>query len=1424
MMFWRGALQSYILPLLSSLNKMYAIPNSVQPKLRFGVVVYTRSTVSPPVVTNSYFMPLEKMMKEWQDNPIEYGLGATNRASESGMAVLEGLVAAVEMCDILSSETLKQTRRAHSNTTTPPTAPPIFRIILIGSDPPGGPKTPMYNNNPELDDVTLDTLPAELIKRNIKITFVLPYDIPAFRELFGKMEDPQEDPWFKTSPNHVLLLSGFQRSAESPTQKRPVPSTPGDTNDPNKRSKVATSPAIPSKPPPQTAIPTQDQKLSADPPATIVETPQQRTNPTSLISQATAQQEYQRLLREGAQARINAIGSHTVATANMPPPATVSSPSKNIVETPSSRPVPSAGQNATGQALTSTDGAEQTNTANPAPVASSSVAMTKSASNPSHGQAAEAPINRPQSQPQNATFQSQQPPSVVREGHSRSQSTNLPPSHQGVLNQMASLTATPTMRDSPKVQSSPQPPGSTPMNHHRAASQAGSTSGTHPSPSINNNSSPKRGEGQPAMNPLLGGRPTGHNPASSAVLAHLETMSQTNSRLLQAQAQAQAAGAGLAMGSSAEAIAQQQKVFAGRMTQEGLMNPGLGNPQPLESSGTWHGILAFTLFDGAGVKREFRCHVTAKPGPGGAQRAPPFVVFPPNLPFSLDDFRIYDLQDFSKVIKSNGIPLCLFEPNPPPSKNPDDVKRNENVFTMLVREFINQKAGAAITFQVPAGPPGTGLFIFPPAPGNPRLLLGAAFLTQPIPPLSKLAHPMLMNQGIQRPPFGVQQTTSIDATMNPHMFNPNNAQALRNLIIQQQLFQRQGQPPSMQQAQAGQPFGGLGTLSGAGLGNVPGITVPPLMGQSINMQAQTQNRLLGGGMGMGTGVGLPDGAGGYPNAAGPSSINFAAALQRAQQMGSLNGIPGIGGNPAAMNLGMNLPGGMANFPGLQQGMNLGMGGVPNLPLAGLTPEFIRAMMPHGQPGMGGPATHDLRRPSWTPNSRLFAKSGYRVALLARNPDHLKSLSESIKSDGGEAAPFPIDSYTHESMPGVFSSIKSTWPDADIRAAVWNAGLGTWKSFLDVTEKDIRESLDINVVGAFAFARESILAFKDLDLNEKGKRGTLIFTGATASLRGNTNTSVIAAGKHGLRALSNSLAKEFGKQNIHVAHAIMDGVIRTGQSKSYFPEDKLNDPDAMLSPDSIANAYLYLTDQDRSAMTWELDLRPAHEKCRLFAKSGYRVALLARGADSLKSLADSIKAEGGEAAPFPIQTYNQANLKPVFESIKQTWPDSEIRVTVWNAGAGIFKRFLDTTEEDIQLSVNTNIVGAFAFARESISTFQSNELNDIGKRGTLIFTGATASIRGNVTTSAFAAGKHGLRALSQSLAKEFGKENIHVAHAIIDGGILTDLTKKSFLADKVDDLDARLTPEGIANAYLFLTNQERSTFTWELDLRPAHEKW
>ncbi|TCD65041.1 hypothetical protein EIP91_003320 [Steccherinum ochraceum] len=236
--------------------------------------------------------------------------------------------------------------------------------------------------------------------------------------------------------------------------------------------------------------------------------------------------------------------------------------------------------------------------------------------------------------------------------------------------------------------------------------------------------------------------------------------------------------------------------------------------------------------------------------------------------------------------------------------------------------------------------------------------------------------------------------------------------------------------------------------------------------------------------------------------------------------------------------------------------------------------------------------------------------------------------------------------------------------------------------------------------------------------------------------------------------------------------------------------------------------------------------------RLFAKEGYRVALVARNPDHLKKLASEIKGAGGEVETFPVPSYSYSDVTANFQKIKDhKWSGSEkaeIRVAVFNAGAGVFKTFLQVTEDDLKIIEETNIKAPFAFSRQAILTFQDNAIDELGRRGTLIFTGATASLRGNTFTSAFAAGKFALRALSQSLSKEFGKQNIHVAHAIIDGGILTDTSVERQPADKQaayrTNEDARLNPDSIAKSYLYLANQDRSSWTWEIDLRPAHEKW
>ncbi|KAI0260339.1 NAD-P-binding protein [Gloeopeniophorella convolvens] len=228
--------------------------------------------------------------------------------------------------------------------------------------------------------------------------------------------------------------------------------------------------------------------------------------------------------------------------------------------------------------------------------------------------------------------------------------------------------------------------------------------------------------------------------------------------------------------------------------------------------------------------------------------------------------------------------------------------------------------------------------------------------------------------------------------------------------------------------------------------------------------------------------------------------------------------------------------------------------------------------------------------------------------------------------------------------------------------------------------------------------------------------------------------------------------------------------------------------------------------------------------RLFAQSGYDVALIARESDSLRKFAAELKTGDVDAAAFPVADYNYAEVSAAFDAARAHWPNGAIRVALFNAGFALWKPFLETTPEEVTRVVDTNISAAFAFAHGALRAFEGLPLDARGKRGTLLFTGAIASVRENATLAAISAAKFALRSLSQSLSKEFGTQNIHVAHAVIDGGIITDVSKARRGKEWAANPDGAIKPESIAQAYLYLVNQDRSAWTWELDLRPAHEKW
>ncbi|QVM07890.1 hypothetical protein D8B26_002586 [Coccidioides posadasii str. Silveira] len=220
-------------------------------------------------------------------------------------------------------------------------------------------------------------------------------------------------------------------------------------------------------------------------------------------------------------------------------------------------------------------------------------------------------------------------------------------------------------------------------------------------------------------------------------------------------------------------------------------------------------------------------------------------------------------------------------------------------------------------------------------------------------------------------------------------------------------------------------------------------------------------------------------------------------------------------------------------------------------------------------------------------ARRFAKS-YVVALLARNPDNYQPVVQEISSSGGRAVGISTDVSDGNSVKSAFAEIAKAFPNMPLAAAIYNVGGGLpRKPFLELSEDEFKAGFSSNG-GISLFPGGHSAAFEGLGFRASAYTN---FTGATASLRGSAGVAPFSTGKFALRALSQSLAREFGPQGIHVSHVVVDGIIDIERTKHI----KLDAPDAKLSPDSIADTYWYLHTQSRTAFTQELDLRPYIEK-------------------------------------------------------------------------------------------------------------------------------------------------------------------------------------------------------------------------------------
>lgn len=218
--------------------------------------------------------------------------------------------------------------------------------------------------------------------------------------------------------------------------------------------------------------------------------------------------------------------------------------------------------------------------------------------------------------------------------------------------------------------------------------------------------------------------------------------------------------------------------------------------------------------------------------------------------------------------------------------------------------------------------------------------------------------------------------------------------------------------------------------------------------------------------------------------------------------------------------------------------------------------------------------------------RYFAKRGLAVHVVGRTLPKLESVVSDIESAGGTATAHVVDCREEDAQSALFESVSAL---GRIDLAIYNAGNAFPGSLSDITPTYFRDAWEVCCFGGFLFAQNATRHM------QPHKQGTLLFTGASASLRGRANFSAFNSSKAALRTLAQAVSKEYGPAGIHVAHVIIDGAINGNMVKSRWPKtaEKLGDA-GMLSLQGIAAAYGYLYDQPATAWSFELDLRTACE--------------------------------------------------------------------------------------------------------------------------------------------------------------------------------------------------------------------------------------
>ncbi len=217
-------------------------------------------------------------------------------------------------------------------------------------------------------------------------------------------------------------------------------------------------------------------------------------------------------------------------------------------------------------------------------------------------------------------------------------------------------------------------------------------------------------------------------------------------------------------------------------------------------------------------------------------------------------------------------------------------------------------------------------------------------------------------------------------------------------------------------------------------------------------------------------------------------------------------------------------------------------------------------------------------------ARRFAREGYIACVTRRTADKLAPLVAQIEAAGGQAVPFGSDARKEDEVIKLVTGIEREV--APIEAAVFNVGGNVRFGITETTTRVYTKVWEMAALAGFLMGREVAKV-----MLPRG-RGSILFTGATASQRGRDGFAAFSGAKHALRALAQSMARELGPQGIHVAHLVIDGAIDTAFIRETFPERyKLKEREGILDPEAIAEAYWQIHVQKRNAWTHEQDLRP-----------------------------------------------------------------------------------------------------------------------------------------------------------------------------------------------------------------------------------------